>query len=94
MAKALTDEIEVGRIYEGPIKRITNFGAFVEVAPKTDGLVHISQIADKHIKEVTDVLQEGETVRVKVLNVDNFGKIKLTMKEVEQAEEIAARIAS
>lgn len=88
MINELTAEAEIGKIYTGPIKKITDFGAFVEILPKTDGLLHISQIVDRRLKDVGEVLREGDVVSVKVLNVDNFGKIKLSMKEVPQSEEI------
>lgn len=80
----LTAEVEVGAIYEGTIAKIMEFGAFVTVLPGKDGLVHISQISNERVKNVTDVLSEGQTVKVKVLEVDKQGRIKLSMKEVEQ----------
>ncbi|MBX7147865.1 polyribonucleotide nucleotidyltransferase [bacterium] len=83
MIKELTAEVEEGAIYEGKVKKIMEFGAFVEVLPKTDGLVHISQLADRHVKNVTDVVKEGDMVRVKCIGFDNRGKIKLSMKESE-----------
>ena len=82
----ITAEAEVGRIYEGKVARIVDFGAFVTIMPGTDGLVHISQIADERVNSVSDYLSEGQTVRVKVLDVDNRGRIKLSIKEA-QAEE-------
>lgn len=94
MVEEITAEAEVGKVYTGPIKRITNFGAFVEILPKTDGLLHISQIVDRRLKEVTEVLAEGDVINVKVLNVDNFGKIKLSMKEVEQDDKIQQKISA
>jgi polyribonucleotide nucleotidyltransferase len=86
---AITAEAEVGAIYEGTIARIVDFGAFVTILPGKDGLVHISQIAEERVENVTDYLKEGETVRVKVLDVDQRGRIKLSIKEVA-AEEGAA----
>ncbi len=78
--KRLTQEVEVGAIYTGKVKRIMGFGAIVEIFPGTDGLVHISQLADYHVKEVTDVLKEGEEVQVKVIDVDSQGRIRLSRK--------------
>ena len=74
-------EAEIGRIYLGKVKRIVDFGAFVEIMPGTEGLLHISQIDFKRIDKVTDVLHEGEEVLVKVLEVDRSGKIRLSRKE-------------
>ncbi|WP_367104985.1 polyribonucleotide nucleotidyltransferase [uncultured Psychrobacter sp.] len=82
--EALTAEVEVGKTYEGTVARIVDFGAFVNVLPNTDGLVHISQIAEERVENVSDYLKEGQTVKVLVQDVDNRGRIKLTMKGVEQ----------
>ena len=87
---AITAEAEVGAIYEGTIARIVDFGAFVTILPGKDGLVHISQIAEERVENVTDYLKEGETVRVKVLDVDQRGRIKLSIKEVAADEGIDA----
>jgi len=81
MVKALTEEPEIGRIYEGTVKKVLDFGAFVEILPGTDGLVHISQLENKRVEKVTDVLNEGDTVRVKVLDIDRGGKIRLSRKD-------------
>jgi polyribonucleotide nucleotidyltransferase len=81
MVKALTEEPEIGRIYEGTVKKILDFGAFVEILPGTDGLVHISQLDNKRVEKVTDVLNEGDTVRVKVIDIDRGGKIRLSRKD-------------
>ncbi len=78
--KKLTQEVEVGGLYTGKVKRIMGFGAIVEIFPGTDGLVHISQLADYHVKEVTDVLKEGDDVLVKVIDVDPQGRIRLSRK--------------
>jgi len=83
MIVAITAEAEVGQIYEGKVERIVDFGAFVNILPGKDGLVHISQISEERIENVTDVLSEGQMVKVKVLDVDNRGRIKLSMKESE-----------
>jgi len=89
-AKARVDEItaeaEIGKIYTGKVERIVDFGAFVSILPGKDGLVHISQIANQRIEKVTDVLKEGQEVKVLVLDVDNRGRIKLSIKDVEAAE--------
>jgi len=81
MVKALTEEPEIGRIYEGTVKKVLDFGAFVEILPGTDGLVHISQLDNKRVEKVTDVLNEGDTVRVKVIEIDRGGKIRLSRKD-------------
>ena len=84
----ITAEAEVGAIYEGKVVRIVDFGAFVNILPGKDGLVHISQISNERIENVTDVLSEGEDVKVKVLDVDQRGRIKLSIKALlEQATE-------
>ncbi|MCH8841364.1 MAG: polyribonucleotide nucleotidyltransferase [SAR324 cluster bacterium] len=79
MVKELTKQIEIGSVYTGPVKKIMEFGAFVELVPGTDGLVHISQLSDERVDKVTDVLQEGEIVTVKVIGFDKRGKLKLAM---------------
>ena len=83
----ITAEAEIGKVYTGKVERIVDFGAFVSILPGKDGLVHISQIANQRIEKVTDVLQEGQEVKVLVLDVDNRGRIKLSMKDVEAAED-------
>ncbi|WP_228160499.1 polyribonucleotide nucleotidyltransferase [Marinobacter bohaiensis] len=83
----ITAEIEVGAIYKGKVERIVDFGAFVNILPGKDGLVHISQIAERRIENVTDELSEGQEVLVKVLDVDNRGRVKLSMKEVKEGEQ-------
>src|SRR6056297_1482358 len=80
----ITADVEVGKIYEGTVQKIMNFGAFVQILPGKDGLVHISQISDQRVENVTDELSEGQKVRVKVLEVDKQGRIRLSMKEVDQ----------
>jgi polyribonucleotide nucleotidyltransferase len=76
----LTQEAQVGKIYKGTVKTIKEFGAFVEILPGTDGLVHISELADERVKNVTDILKEGDEVMVKVLEIDRRGKIRLSRK--------------
>jgi len=83
--QALTAEVEPGKIYDGKVIRIVEFGAFVNIMPGTDGLLHISQISNERVANVTDVLKEGQEVKVQVADVDNRGRIKLTMKDIEQA---------
>jgi polyribonucleotide nucleotidyltransferase len=78
----ITEEAKVGKIYEGIVKTIKDFGAFVEVLPGTDGLVHISELAEERVNKVTDILKEGDQVRVKVLEIDKRGKIRLSRKAV------------
>ena len=78
---AITAEAEIGAIYTGKVARIVDFGAFVTILPGKDGLVHISQIADQRVENVADYLKEGQDVRVKVLDVDQRGRIKLSIKE-------------
>jgi polyribonucleotide nucleotidyltransferase len=80
--KGLTAEPEVGAVYEGTVKRIADFGAFVEILPNTDGLVHISEIAHERVERVEDVLKEGDTVQVKVISVDREGKVRLSRREL------------
>ena len=77
----LTKEVEVGKVYLGKVKKIVDFGAFVEIFPGTDGLCHISQICDRRIKAVSDEIQEGDEIKVKVIDVDQQGKVKLSRKE-------------
>ena len=79
----ITSDAEVGVIYNGTVKKIMDFGAFVEILPGKDGLVHISQISDERVENVSDKLSEGDVVKVKVLEIDRQGRIRLSMKEVE-----------
>ena len=78
--KGITAEAEIGAIYKGTVKTIKDFGAFVEILPGTDGLVHISELDVKRVAKVTDVVQEGDVIEVKVLDVDNRGRIRLSRK--------------
>jgi polyribonucleotide nucleotidyltransferase len=80
----LTADVEVGMIYEGRVAKLMDFGAFVTILPGRDGLVHISQISEERVENVSDKLKEGDSVRVKVLEVDKQGRIRLSMKAVEQ----------
>ena len=91
MIKRLTQEVEVGGLYTGKVRRILGFGAIVELFPGTDGLVHISQLAETHVNEVSDVLKEGDEVPVKVIDIDPQGRIRLSRKaalrEIKQPTE-------
>jgi len=82
--KQLTADIEVGMIYEGKVAKLMDFGAFVTILPGKDGLVHISQISRERVENVGDKLKEGEVVRVKVLEVDKQGRIRLSMKALQE----------
>jgi polyribonucleotide nucleotidyltransferase len=81
MVQKIAAEAEVGKIYKGTVRKIVDFGAFVEILPGTDGLIHISQLAPERVRKVSDVLKEGDEVMVKVLDVDKQGKIRLSRKE-------------
>ncbi|MBI2383990.1 MAG: polyribonucleotide nucleotidyltransferase [Gammaproteobacteria bacterium] len=83
--QGLTRDVQVGEVYEGRVARLMDFGAFVTILPGKDGLVHISQISDKRVENVADELSEGDIVRVKVLEVDKQGRIRLSMKAVQEA---------
>ncbi len=83
----LTAEVEVGAIYEGKVVKIMDFGAFVNLLPGQDGMVHISEICHERVAKVTDKIQEGETVKVKVLEVDKQGRVRLSMKALEEKPE-------
>ena len=84
MVQRIAAEAEVGKIYKGTVRKIVEFGAFVEILPGTDGLLHISQLAPERVRKVTDVLKEGDEVMVKVLEIDRQGKIRLSRKEALQ----------
>jgi polyribonucleotide nucleotidyltransferase len=92
MVNAITAEAEVGRIYNGKVARIVDFGAFVTILPGKDGLVHISQISQERVENVNEHLEEGQDVLVKVLDTDARGRIKLSIKEISE-EERAAHVA-
>ncbi len=83
MIDDIVAEVEVGKIYDGKVVKLMDFGAFVRLMGNTDGLVHISQIAEHRVEKVSDELSEGQSVRVKVLEVDRSGKIRLTMKDID-----------
>ncbi|CAL1239950.1 polyribonucleotide nucleotidyltransferase [Candidatus Methylocalor cossyra] len=82
--EAITAEVEVGKVYEGKVVRLMDFGAFVTILPGKDGLVHISQISDEHVEKVSDKLAEGDIVKVKVLEIDRQGRVRLSMKAVDK----------
>jgi len=84
MVQKIAAEAEVGKIYKGTVRKIVEFGAFVEILPGTDGLIHISQLAPERVRKVSDVLKEGDEVLVKVLEIDRQGKIRLSRKEALQ----------
>ncbi len=86
LIEEITAEVEVGKVYEGKVVRLMDFGAFVTILPGKDGLVHISQISDERVDKVSDKLNEGDVVRVKVLEIDRQGRVRLSMKEVEVEE--------
>ena len=81
MVDELTQEAEIDRLYLGKVKRITDFGAFVEIFPGTDGLIHISHLAEGRVEKVTDVVTEGDEVLVKCIDIDPSGRIRLSRKE-------------
>jgi polyribonucleotide nucleotidyltransferase len=80
--KGLTTEPEVGAVYKGTVSRVVDFGAFIEILPGTDGLLHVSEMAHERVEKVTDVMKEGDAVDVKVISVDRDGKIRLTRREL------------
>ncbi len=86
----ITSDVEPGRIYEGKVVKLMDFGAFVTISPGKDGLVHVSQISNERVEKVGDVLKEGDMVKVKVLEVDKQGRIRLSMKAVEEGEGVQA----
>ena len=83
LIEEITAEVEVGKVYEGKVVRLMDFGAFVTILPGKDGLIHISQISDERVDKVSDRLNEGDVVKVKVLEIDRQGRVRLSMKEVE-----------
>lgn len=85
MINRITEEVEIGKIYTGTVRKIMDFGAFVEVLPGTDGLVHISQLAHHRVQAVSDEVKEGDQILVKVMEVDRQGKIRLSRKEAMPA---------
>jgi polyribonucleotide nucleotidyltransferase len=84
MIKAITDDVEIGRIYVGRVKRIMAFGAFCEIAPGKEGLVHVSELAETFVKDVNSVVKIGDEFKVKVVGVDELGRINLSKKQAEK----------
>jgi len=82
--KGLTEEPEVGTIYEGKVVTIKEFGAFVNIMPGIDGMVHISELSDKRVEKVTDVLTEGQIVKVRLIGIDDRGRLSLSIKSVTE----------
>jgi len=89
--RLITADVEVGKIYEGRVARLMDFGAFVTILPGRDGLVHISQISEERVQSVSDKLSEGDVVKVKVLEVDKQGRIRLSMKAITDDERISTQ---
>ncbi|MGH7836907.1 MAG: S1 RNA-binding domain-containing protein, partial [Candidatus Binataceae bacterium] len=89
--QGITAEPEIGRIYHGVVRKIVEFGAFVEIMPGTDGLLHISQLAKERVRRVEDVVHEGDEIMVKVLDVDRSGKIRLSLREAQEELEQKAK---
>ena len=81
----ITADVEVGRVYEGKVVKLMDFGAFVAILPGKDGLVHISQISNERVEKVSDKLTEGDVIKVKVLEVDRQGRIRLSMRDLDEA---------
>jgi len=86
MIKAITDEVEVGRVYFGKVKRIMQFGVFVEIAPRKEGLVHVSELSNTFVKKVEDVVKVGDEFKVKVIGIDELGRINLSKKQAESPQ--------
>ncbi|MDD2751764.1 MAG: polyribonucleotide nucleotidyltransferase [Candidatus Omnitrophica bacterium] len=84
MVKAITDDVEVGRIYNAKVKRIMAFGAFCEIAPRKEGLVHVSELSNKFVKNVEEVVKVGDEIKVKVIGIDELGRINLSKKQAEE----------
>ena len=79
----MSDGVEIGKVYTGKVKKIMEYGAFVNILPGKAGLVHLSQTSHERVNNVRDVMAEGDDVQVKVLDIDGQGRVKLTMKDVE-----------
>jgi polyribonucleotide nucleotidyltransferase len=89
--QGLTKEIQVGEVFEGPVVRIMSFGAFVQLLPGKDGMVHISELSEDRVERVEDVVKEGDIVKVKVIEVDNLGRINLSMREADSEGSVGIR---
>jgi polyribonucleotide nucleotidyltransferase len=92
--EALCEEVKVGQVYTGKVVSMKDFGAFIELAPGTDGMCHISELADGYVKSVAEVVKLGDIVKVKVINIDDQGRIKLSRKAVLIEEKKAAAPAT
>ena len=86
MVEEITQEPEIGKIYEGTVVKVMDFGAFVQILPGTDGLCHISQLATHRVNNVSDIVKEGDQLRVKVLEINRDGKIRLSHKAILEEE--------
>jgi len=84
MIRAITDDVEVGRVYFGKVKRIMQFGVFVEIAPRKEGLVHVSELSSTFVKKVEDAVKVGDEFKVKVIGIDELGRINLSKKQAEK----------
>ncbi len=91
MIQRLTADVEVGKIYKGIVKNVVDFGAFVEILPGKEGLVHISKLADFHVKKVEDVTKVGDEIMVKVTEIDDRGRINLSRKAVLEEQGAAKK---
>jgi polyribonucleotide nucleotidyltransferase len=94
MVRALTEEAEIGKIYTGKVVRVTDFGAFVEILPGVDGLVHISQLADYRVPRVEDVVHVGDEIMVMVTSIDDDGKIRLSRQAVLEGWTVEQAVAA
>ena len=81
--KGLTEEPEVGTVYEGKVVSIKDFGAFINIMPGIDGMVHISELSNERVAQVTDVLSEGQIVKAKLIGIDDRGRLSLSLKNIE-----------
>jgi polyribonucleotide nucleotidyltransferase len=84
--KSIVEDLKVGQIYSGTVKRIMNFGAFVEIAPGKEGLVHISELSERYVKNAADVVNVGDKVSVKLIGIDHLGRINLSKKQAKQKD--------
>ena len=90
MIEAVTEEVKVGKVYTGRVSSVKDFGAFIEVVPGQDGLCHISELDREYVRSADDVVKVGDTVRVKVISIDDQGRIKLSRKAAELEEATAS----
>ena len=85
--KNKTRTVQIGQIYNGPVKKIMDFGAFIEIFPGTEGLVHISNLAKHRVNKVSDICKEGDLVKVKAMGIDKRGKLQLSMKDIKELDD-------